>query len=604
MCACREAATLAAGRGGLSGRGGREDSGGGGHNRRRHSEQRSGVVTATATAAAAAATFKPAAFLPPCRPAAAAASLRRLAQHVLACEASITRLLDLGSTKFLSSPTCSSFDEECELVITILYMAMSFPGQCNLLLIKGVVADFFERWFEDGGSAEFSSLIHMLKCEWKCSAVSTLLLLRANLLPPGCDIVELRETLTWEKKWFNTTTPVWLMDAAGCTEDVSALNGLLFYSAMMLGGDTVNVDFEGGYIGSTVKFLHGSQLYKKGNFEESLNCLHCIPQSECGADLQGWIFWLTGLCLLKLGKPHTALLKLQAAVDKSQKCVSAIYNIAQVFYSLDLCSAELETLSLLMASGEEEDSPSPLNLQASILALHHTPVNLSLRAHYLLASRCLQLKMYKEAKDKFTLLLENLEGLCVPSSTRLRTLLRPEDEAPEVPTYECVSLLAAVTHMTCNESKNALRVLSKFKERNGLDDNNFYNSSCELKVSYITTAAACLVRTEALAKIGEVKDALKECIRLEQAMSWVSGAAQTEWDVCILVLKTRLYRTLWKLHHSEQNQQNELHYKRLTTQCLNLLGNQTSSPSWQDVSLSNKLAMDNIYFHMRENLEF
>nr|XP_045593975.1 uncharacterized protein LOC123755402 isoform X2 [Procambarus clarkii] len=517
--------------------------------------------------------------------------------------ASIGELLALASAKFLIPPSNSSWDEECELIITVLYMTLSFPKQCNLLLIKGVLAEFYERWFED--FVEFSSMLPMLKSEQKCSGLSTLFLLHANLLPTECDTAALKDSLGWTSNWFNKTPPVWLLNASACGDDLATLNSLLFVSAMMLKGDVNDMDFEDNYIGAAMKFLHAGQLYKNGDFEESLKCLQNIPLHKCGSDIQGWILWLMGLGLSKLEKPHTALLKLQAAVDKSEICIPAIFNIAQVFNTLDLYSAELETLSLLFASREVKSMCSAVNLQSSILALHHTPpADLHLRALFLLASRCFQLKMYTDARDKFNTLLEKLEALPRISAACSRTLLRPEDDIPELPAYECILILAAVAHMTCNECENALRILPMFGELTDLGDSNFYKSPNDVKISYITTAAGCLVRVEALSKIGENTDALKECIKIEQALSWVSGITDTRWDVSLLQIKTRLYQTLYSVHSSQQNQKSKVHYKRLTAQCLNLLRSETSSPGWPNVPMSKKLVMDNIYFYMKEKLDF
>ncbi|XP_042218636.1 uncharacterized protein LOC121863831 isoform X2 [Homarus americanus] len=428
-----------------------------------HGEQRSGVVTVVGAAAA----FKPMASHSPATTHPTTTfllHLRALAQDVLNSSKAITELIDYASKKFLTSLTQSAWEEECELIVTILYLTIAVSKQRNLLFVKGVLVEFFGRWIEDAGGLEFPDILKIVKCEWKCTAFSTLLLLHANLFPDECDLATLEESLTWKSGWFKKKPPLWLLNSTACT-DILKVNSLLMKSAMVLGGKVIDLESEDTYIGSTEKFLYANQLYKKGEFKASIECLHSISSQNCGADLQGWILWLTGLGLIKLGKSHTALLKLQAAVDKCQKCIPAIFNIAQIFSDMGLCTAELETLSLLKCSLEERDAFAPMNLQSSILELHHTPPSdLSLRTLCILASRCLQLKMYSEAIEKFTALLEKLEKHHEVMVTCSKTLLKSEDSVPELPAFECILVLAAVAHISNNESENALKVLSKFRE--------------------------------------------------------------------------------------------------------------------------------------------
>lgn len=186
-----------------------------------------------------------------------------------------------------------------------------------------------------------------LKKEWKCTALSTLFLLHANLFPDECDISVLKDSLTWNNGWLgDKTPPSWLLNATACT-DLTAFSSLLLVSAVMLKGDHIHMGCEDSYVGSAFKFLRAVHLYKNGEFEGSINCLQSISSQKCGTDMQGWILWLTGVVLIRLEKPHTALLKLQAAVDKCEMCIPAVFNISQIFFRMDLGGAELETLSLL-----------------------------------------------------------------------------------------------------------------------------------------------------------------------------------------------------------------------------------------------------------------
>ncbi|XP_071544837.1 uncharacterized protein [Panulirus ornatus] len=570
-----------------------------------HGEQRSGVVTVIRAAAA----FKPRTPSDPDASSAAAAAattslshLRSLAPKVLTSSASVSELIDYASKKFLSSPSHSCWDVECEMVVTILYMAVTFQRDFTTLAVKGIVAEFFERWLEDAKGLEFQDLVKLLKKEWMCTASSTLFLLYANLVPDDCDISVLKDSLSWSNCWLpEEIPPSWLLNATAST-DLSAFSYLLLVSAIMRKGDHLHVDCEDTYVGSTIKFLSGVNLYKKGEFEGSIKCLQTISSEKCGADVQGWILWLTGLILFKVGKPHTALLKLQAAVDKCERCIPAIFNISRIFFSMDLGSAELETLSLLIVSLEEKDPYSPVNLQSSILALHHhSPDDLQCRVLYLLASRCLQMKMYAEAVRNFTLLLEKLENLHQTATSCSRSIFRPEDDIPELPSFVCIQVLAAVAHMGLDESENIAKLFSQFGQED-LGSASFYRSSCERRILCITAAVGTLLKVEALAKIGNVTEALQDCIRLEHETSWVRGTISNEWDTTLLLFKTLLYRTLSDLHGLKKNKQNQQHYKRLSAQCSNLLTNENIFPTWTNLSLSKKLVMDNIYFYMKEKI--
>ncbi|KAK3862731.1 hypothetical protein Pcinc_031435 [Petrolisthes cinctipes] len=182
-------------------------------------------------------------------------------------------------------------------------------------------------------------------------------------------------------------------------------------------GDTkrlvgVHTNQDEDYASSMVYFLEANTLYQTGSYGVCLDTLSNINKQHCSAVLQGFVSWVTGLCLIRVGSPHTALVKLREAVDLSALCVPAVFNIAQVYHEQNKTRAELETLALITeAVTDNKKSEGVMNLHEAVLLLHHTPItHLSQRAVCVLALRCLQSKMYVEALQYFTQLLNHLES--------------------------------------------------------------------------------------------------------------------------------------------------------------------------------------------------
>lgn len=198
---------------------------------------------------------------------------------------------------------------------------------------------------------EFAELIHFLKPDWKCGATKVLFLLCANLMPTdwGSSVLQ-ADVSGWANDWLPAaTTPKWLLDALGSTGNILDFITLLRVSASLLKGVPVfSVEVEHSYLGMLSRFLLAASQYRQNEYTCSLGTLQNISSLVCEGRLQAWVSLLGGLCLAKLGRPHTALVKLQDAVDKSPDCIAALFNIAQVFHSLGQPRAELEVLELLV----------------------------------------------------------------------------------------------------------------------------------------------------------------------------------------------------------------------------------------------------------------
>lgn len=198
---------------------------------------------------------------------------------------------------------------------------------------------------------EFAELTNFLRPDWKCGATKVLFLLCANLMPTdwGSSVLQ-ADVSGWGSEWLpGTATPTWLLDAVGSTGYVSDFVTLLKVSASLLQVVPVpKVELEHSYLGMLTRFLCAASQYRQCEYRCSLDTLLDINSVVCEERLQAWVSFLGGLCLAKIGKPHTALVKLQDAVDKSPASIAALFNIAQVFHSLGQLRAELEVLELLV----------------------------------------------------------------------------------------------------------------------------------------------------------------------------------------------------------------------------------------------------------------
>ncbi|KAK4293551.1 hypothetical protein Pmani_033761 [Petrolisthes manimaculis] len=183
-------------------------------------------------------------------------------------------------------------------------------------------------------------------------------------------------------------------------------------------GRDIGVHTNQSYVSCMSRFLEANTLYKAGQYGVCLSILTTLDTHHhhyAAPVLQGWVAWVSGLCLVRVGHPHTALVKLREAVNGCVSCVSAVYNISQIYKERGNVNAELETLELITQAvtdnKKNKKSEGVMTLHEGVLLLHHTPVTqLSQRAVCMLALRCLQSKMYVEAVQYFTQLLNQMEN--------------------------------------------------------------------------------------------------------------------------------------------------------------------------------------------------
>lgn len=224
------------------------------------------------------------------------------------------------------------------------------------LRLDSFVSLAFPAGVEDGGKMEFLELMSYLNLEWKCGAAQVLFLLCANLMPDDWGQPVLQAHVSgWACQWLpDMVPPAWLLDAIGSSGDLTDFITLLKVSASLLQGMPIPyIELEDSYLGALTRFLCGVSQYQQGEYSCSLDTLQKINYMACEGRIQAWVSHLGGLGLAKIEKPHTALVKLQDAVDRSPASIPALYNIAQVFHSLSQQRAELEVLDLLVkVSGE------------------------------------------------------------------------------------------------------------------------------------------------------------------------------------------------------------------------------------------------------------
>ncbi|XP_050735877.1 uncharacterized protein LOC127008209 [Eriocheir sinensis] len=275
----------------------------------------------------------------------------------------------------------------------------------------------------------------------------------------------------------------------------------------------------------------------------------------------------------------------------------------------NLMSADWGSSVLQTDSGVEDKGSPPANLHSSLLALHHTtPEDLPSRACYYLSCRLLKAKKFVEAAEH----LEKLLDMGVPSRASLgltpRSLLRLEDTLPALPTFTTLVVLAGMAHASRACHKETIRILdNKLFGKGDIGGSTFYDGPSEDRLRVVVTAAGRVLHAEALAGLGQVTEAIKECIRVEQALWWVRGVSDSddsnasvkEWSVIILLIKTTVYKLMAELHKTRNCHQNYQHYTRLPQQCLALLGESQETPTWQDMSPSNQLVMDSIYEYFK-----
>ncbi|XP_064111501.1 uncharacterized protein LOC135218993 [Macrobrachium nipponense] len=275
------------------------------------------------------------AFHPPSRinePSEFLTELRKCAFPALRDSALIAKLLDCVMRKFLLVPNKLSWGEECEAVLTLLYVCLHYPTTVTPQFAEEVASEFVGRWVADSGAGSLGDIAVLITERNKCSSFALLLLLIGNHVPEKVDKFHLEACISWSNDWSpGSRAPDWLIDALGHNENIYSLKSMLFTSYMLLKGQPWTLEVRDNYTGVLVQYLAACKLYRESNYYESLSLLHEINLEECGTSLQGWVLWSTGLCLFKLGKSSTALVKLQEAIDKSNSSVPAIFMCRRWF---------------------------------------------------------------------------------------------------------------------------------------------------------------------------------------------------------------------------------------------------------------------------------
>ncbi|XP_064113461.1 uncharacterized protein LOC135220062 [Macrobrachium nipponense] len=456
------------------------------------------------------------AFPPPSRinePSEFLTELRKCAFPALRDSALIPKLLDCVMRKFLLVPNKLSWGEECEAVFTLLYVCLHYPTTVTPQFAEEVASEFVGRWVADSGAGSLGDIAVLIAERNKCSSFALLLLLIGNHVPEKVDKFHLEACISWSNGWSpDSRAPDWLIDALGHNENIYSLKSMLFTSYMLLKGQPWTLEVRDNYTGVLVQYLAACKLYRESDYYESLSLLHEINLEECGTSLQGWVLWSTGLCLFKLGKSSTALVKLQEAIDKSNSSVPAIFNVSQVFRKMGISSAEVETLSLLVAIGQDWQPYQSMNLQSAILRLHNPPPdNLLSIAHFILGARCFCLKMYEESCNSIAVLLQNLQDTPVVPTTNHRTLFCVEDDLPGLPDYDNIVVLQSLASFQRGNYEVIVTNLDQLGE-NG-EYSNYYRDSSNIKMAHICAATFRFVKSEALLKLGKTEESLVECIR-------------------------------------------------------------------------------------------
>lgn len=573
-------------------------------------EQRSGVVTVVAAAAAAADKFKPTP-LRPSRPRTPPPTLARIRTAPMTREPLASLTLEVTKNMLRQPGYVENWREECGVMMNLFYSALCWPSHIDRVLLRGLVADFIRKYCEEMEGDDMNALFHAQHERRKCGTFTTMVLLHANLLPDDSLPLEKLRTLPLDSKWDGlSSVPAWLVDYK---DSLLPFNSFLLLSAEVQQCGWLSRGSGAGntYLGVLCSFLQAVGLYRKEDFTSSLRILETIPRSLCGTELEGCVLWLTGLGLAKLGKPHTAMLKFEAAVKACEACLPAVYNISRIFHQTDMVTAELECLALLAAGREEKNECLGCpNLQAALLGLYQTrPADLQMRAQFLLAARCLQIKMHKEASSKFSVLLERLENSTVKSSITAKgsAWLQSEDQVPEVPCKETVIVQAAIAHLGDQSIHSAHEILQQIDSEDLEQEKcNAYEKDGKEKLRIFTTAAGCLTKIDALVKLGKEVEALKVCVRLDQALSWVKYAQVLEnrgWELVGVMLKALLYSWLAHLHGIKKNEQSQCHYQRRAAQNCRMLLDAPSIPTCSELTLTESLALDNIYSYLTSKLQ-
>ncbi|XP_064112967.1 uncharacterized protein LOC135219812 isoform X2 [Macrobrachium nipponense] len=210
-------------------------------------------------------------------------------------------------------------------------------------------------------------------------------------------------------------------------------------------------------------------------------------------------------------------------------------------------------------------------------------------------------QMYEESCNSIAVLLQNLQDTPVVPATNHRTLFCVEDDLPDLPDYDNIVVLQSLASFQKGNYEVIVTTLDQLG-KNG-EYSNYYRDSSNIKMAHICAATFRFVKSEALLKLGKTEESLVECIRLEGDLYWVMGITSSAWEICILILKTLVYSLLSMLHEQKKNTKSHRHYKRLAAQNMLVLPQRMDLPLWEELSVSDKLLMESIYFFLDDKLK-
>ncbi|XP_064594489.1 Fanconi anemia group G protein-like isoform X2 [Liolophura sinensis] len=159
-------------------------------------------------------------------------------------------------------------------------------------------------------------------------------------------------------------------------------------------------------------YIKAWSLYKEQRATDGVTALQALTPADLESTevcLRARIHCLTGCFLSKLGKPHTAVHHLKAALEADFRYTVALYYIAEQYKQLCMESAELEALNLLITTLENSSgTPAPCDVtldqqvSSAVIRLLDLPYTVSVvQVQYLLAVRCLELHRYKAAYQRY-----------------------------------------------------------------------------------------------------------------------------------------------------------------------------------------------------------
>ncbi|XP_069126606.1 Fanconi anemia group G protein-like isoform X2 [Argopecten irradians] len=243
------------------------------------------------------------------------------------------------------------------------------------------------------------------------------------------------------------------------------------------------------------KYMLACLEYKNGQYFDAILLLGKASNNMTdNRKLKALHSSLLGACFSKLGKHHCAIEKYKEALDLDFNRLWPLYCLSEEYQSVGLHDAELETLNLLITALENEEHEGRSSLLYQCICPSNEQITL-IQAQYLLAQRCLQLKKYDVACQRYLDVLHSLnkvENFKTGSGTELSlpSVLQIYQEA-------AFSLLQAKRYTDCETVCD--RVLSCDAQSQGLsgyhsdqsqDQSVFSSQTCSQGSQSFNTSSA------------------------------------------------------------------------------------------------------------------